>query len=794
VCAIKRAEEGVNESSLKNCEIESQVIFIRVKQHKKTEFENKTEAMEATQLTPSDASTESDGGNDALNLLAEVGSYVLLFLLIFGLSATVDIEHLKQQLHNKGAILTGVCMQFLIMPVLGFVAVIALRDIGGEGEGLTRAMGVTLLIVTASPGGSYSNWWCSLFNADLALSVAMTALSTLLSAIFLPANLLLYAHFAYGKEEVMKAIDFGGLFTSIGVVVVAIATGLYVSYLLKSDTARNICNRLGSVSGVLLIVFNAVVSSLSGGEQTNLWDQQWPFYVAVSMPCVAGLIVANALGRLARLERPEVVTVAVECCYQNVGIATSAAISMFKSDPTARAQALCVPLYYGIVEAVVLGLYCIVAWKCGWTKAPRNEKFCVIIVTSYEVDTDIIEDVSLHLPDLNTNTTEDEDSRDVAPPLQMECAPPMYSRTRLHSDDALSLAHLGMAPPDKPPSSNDTFASSQLETLQEEQSPRSFLSRIRNVFSSPSKNRKRRQDDFQTNLIPSYSTSMVTHASNSIIKKNHIREAASVVVDLEVPTRDRMWSEDNTATTTASSTVTTSISNTHSTISVPSHKFRSHHNQDDDRDDDDTDDIDDAADDNFHVQIQVDYDNTTLANDTSQALPPPPPGPPLTTTSATSSFTSTPLQTPIHTPSNSFTSTPLQHATQPHAPSSLYASPILNSPPLPHLLPSSHQQRQGAPLSSSCTMLSSTSLISGSTDAMMRMVPTPPTLTPATATPVGNIVGTSLISGNIDITPQKILNETSSTTPTPNPPPLPFTSGGKPMPYSRASRSKSYPN
>eukprot|EP00957_Ditylum_brightwellii_P084925 6457757-Ditylum_brightwellii.AAC.1 len=115
---------------------------------------------------------------------------------------------------------------------------------------------------------------------------------------------------------------------------------------------------------------------------------------------------------------------------------------MFKSDPTAHAQALCVPLYYGIVEAVILGLYCIVAWKCRWTKAPRNKNFCVIIVTSYEVDTDIIEDVSLHLPDLNTNTTEDEDSRYVAPPLQMECTPPMYSHTRLHSDDALSLAHL----------------------------------------------------------------------------------------------------------------------------------------------------------------------------------------------------------------------------------------------------------------------------------------------------------------------------------------------------------------
>eukprot|EP00957_Ditylum_brightwellii_P080317 6108605-Ditylum_brightwellii.AAC.1 len=57
---------------------------------------------------------------------------------------------------------------------------------------------------------------------------------------------------------------------------------------------------------------------------------------------------------------------------------------MFDGDELA--EAVGVPLYYGMVEAVVLGIYCIGAWKSGWTKAPKNERFCVVIATSYEVE------------------------------------------------------------------------------------------------------------------------------------------------------------------------------------------------------------------------------------------------------------------------------------------------------------------------------------------------------------------------------------------------------------------------
>ena len=283
-----------------------------------------------------------------LNTLAEIASNLLLFLLIFGMSATVDMKNLKNQLHNKWAILTGVVMQFVLMPLLGYLTILVLRD-----HGFTDAMGITLLIVTASPGGLYSNWWCSLFNAELALSVCMTAISTVFAVVFLPANLLLYTHAAYGftkeeEENILSNVDFKAIFISLAIVILAIVSGLYASYRLHSPRFQLWSNRLGSISGILLIVFSAVISSTAGGKDdddqeqggTKLWDQTWAFYIGVAAPCVVGLVLANFFSRMARLNPPEIVTVSVECCYQNVGIATSAAVAMF-DDPQQRAEALC---------------------------------------------------------------------------------------------------------------------------------------------------------------------------------------------------------------------------------------------------------------------------------------------------------------------------------------------------------------------------------------------------------------------------------------------------------------------
>lgn len=56
---------------------------------------------------------------------------------------------------------------------------------------------------------------------------------------------------------------------------------------------------------------------------------------------------------------------------------------MFNGDDLA--QAMGVPLFYGIVEAILLAIYCLISWKLNWTKAPSDDPFFKVISVSYEV-------------------------------------------------------------------------------------------------------------------------------------------------------------------------------------------------------------------------------------------------------------------------------------------------------------------------------------------------------------------------------------------------------------------------
>lgn len=223
--------------------------------------------------------------------------------------------------------------------------------------------------------------WCSLFNAELALSVTMTGLSTFLSVIFLPLNLVIYASTSY-SSEVVDSLDWAGLILSLVVVLGGIASGIFMSYLRNSTRFNLLANKVGNLAGIGLVVFSFLVTSSS--KDASLWEQDFKFYFAVALPAVLGVAIATVLAAKYDLEKPERVAVAVEACYQNTGIATSVAFTMFDGDELATAVG--VPLFYGICEMVILAVYCIVCWKLGWTKAPADENIFKVIAKSYEVE------------------------------------------------------------------------------------------------------------------------------------------------------------------------------------------------------------------------------------------------------------------------------------------------------------------------------------------------------------------------------------------------------------------------
>lgn len=82
-----------------------------------------------------------------------------------------------------------------------------------------------------------------MFNADLALSVTMTAVSTILSIVSLPINLIMYANVSY-DADITQDLDWKSVFIALAVVIAAIAAGLYSSYRSTSKKFNRICNKV----------------------------------------------------------------------------------------------------------------------------------------------------------------------------------------------------------------------------------------------------------------------------------------------------------------------------------------------------------------------------------------------------------------------------------------------------------------------------------------------------------------------------------------------------------------------
>lgn len=119
----------------------------------------------------------------------------------------------------------------------------------------------------------------SMFNADLALSVTMTAIGTMASSVMLPLNLILYVNAAFkddsakDEESIIDSIDWVALFISLFIVMAAIGLGLLASYKVSNQKFNVYANRLGSISGLLLVVFSMLLSSFSGDSDAKVWSQ-----------------------------------------------------------------------------------------------------------------------------------------------------------------------------------------------------------------------------------------------------------------------------------------------------------------------------------------------------------------------------------------------------------------------------------------------------------------------------------------------------------------------------------------
>mmetsp|Transcript_35916 Transcript_35916/g.86460 ORF Transcript_35916/g.86460 Transcript_35916/m.86460 type:complete len:445 (-) Transcript_35916:65-1399(-) len=304
-------------------------------------------------------------------------AYFLLFLLKFCMAASVNVKQLLQRFDRKQGIYIGLFCQFLLLPLIGLSIVLLFR--------LHYVIAISLIVVTSCPGGTASNWLVAVFNADLPLSIAMTGVSTVVGIIMLPLNVAILVHVVFGQDVVTISM-WKAMLASICIVVLALAMGLLVSKNLNSAKWRNRFQLTGGAVGIVLFIFMIYVSSL----QDPLWGKPLLFFVAVSLPCILGLICSHLVSQSFSavdedaVSPQETTTITIEAVYQNVGMAASVLMSMFHGRAQGTVAGVCVT--YGCVQFICLTSYAIFAWKAGWTYAKPDDPLLVVLTHNYQED------------------------------------------------------------------------------------------------------------------------------------------------------------------------------------------------------------------------------------------------------------------------------------------------------------------------------------------------------------------------------------------------------------------------
>ena len=242
-------------------------------------------------------------------------------IIMFGMGTTLSPDDFLRVAKRPWAVATGVFLQFLVMPLVGYLL--------AKGFGFSGELAAGCVLVGSVAGGTASNVIAFLAKADVALSVTMTCCSTLLSPFVTPLAMKVLA----GR---FVAIDAASMMVEIlKVVVVPIAAGALVHRLLKRqfDAHKTLCDRVLSVLSMTGICFT--ILALTAPSRDTFASAGLAIVVAAvvhnTIGYVSGYWLTRLVGRFAHMGEAEARTVAIEVGMQNGGMAGALSVSVLNS-------------------------------------------------------------------------------------------------------------------------------------------------------------------------------------------------------------------------------------------------------------------------------------------------------------------------------------------------------------------------------------------------------------------------------------------------------------------------------
>lgn len=236
----------------------------------------------------------------------------LLMLIMFGMGCTISAADFVNVLKMPKAVLVGVVCQFSIMPLIGFTLAVV--------SGLPPEIAAGIILVGCSPGGLASNVMSFIAGANVALSLTLTTISTLLAPVITPLLMTLLA------DEFIEIDPTGMFLNMLKIVFLPIALGLLVNHFFKGHIS--LIKRvmpLVSMAGIVVII--AIICAAGRDAILTIGAT---LIAVIAIHNLSGFVLGYFSAKLAGLSEQDARTVCFEVGMQNSGLASGIAMTMNK--------------------------------------------------------------------------------------------------------------------------------------------------------------------------------------------------------------------------------------------------------------------------------------------------------------------------------------------------------------------------------------------------------------------------------------------------------------------------------
>jgi bile acid transporter len=271
----------------------------------------------------------------------------LVFIIMFGLGATLTPKDFKLAIKKPAGLIIGWVCQFGIMPLLAYFLVITFLmplETATNKDVLFIAIGA--LLMGAVPAGTTSNIFTYFSKGNLALSVMMTANSTLWAIIMTPLALFVYGGFLFKDAEVQIPTE--NIVRTLAVLLVPVVVGMVIRK--YSANIGAILELMGGFFGLFFIVF--LMATWVPRNWVLLTSTNWQTYVVAIGLGLFGILIAYLIAKAIRVHPANARTIALETGIQNGPLAVAIILVTFRGNPNID-QILLVPALYSLFIVII---------------------------------------------------------------------------------------------------------------------------------------------------------------------------------------------------------------------------------------------------------------------------------------------------------------------------------------------------------------------------------------------------------------------------------------------------------